>query len=205
MIRFGLRLAWPAAGRRVARLVVIAVAVALGVGLLLTTLAGVNAVNAQNARYAWLDSGTPAATEPGAVPSPIRCGGSLRDDYFDGREPSAGSTSPRPARTRRSRPGIPRLPRPGEYYASPGAARAAARHPGRPARRPLPRAARSATIGDAALPSPGLACSSSSAGTADELSRKQPMPTQVTSDRDDAPRATAPALPHRHRTPTAST
>jgi hypothetical protein len=30
--------------------------VTLGVGLLLVTLAGINAVNSQNARYAWLES-----------------------------------------------------------------------------------------------------------------------------------------------------
>ena len=36
---------------------IIAVAVALGVGMLLITLAGINAVNAQNARYAWLETG----------------------------------------------------------------------------------------------------------------------------------------------------
>ena len=139
-----------------ARLVVIAAAVALGVGLLLATLAGVNAVNAQNARYAWLNSGTPAATAPDAVPSPDPLWGSLTTDHFAGRSlirvdvAATGPDSPVP-------PGLPRLPGPGEYYASPALADAAAvgarptssadRYPGRQV----------GTIGDAALPSPGLA------------------------------------------------
>ena len=53
MIRLGLRLTL-AGGREAAiRLAITAVAVALGVMLLLAAVAGINAVNAQNSRYAW--------------------------------------------------------------------------------------------------------------------------------------------------------
>jgi hypothetical protein len=115
VIRLGLRLT-VAGGREAAvRLVVIAAAVALGVGLLLATVAGVNAVNALNARYAWLnaakakDAGTPAVDPALWL---------LRENYFHGETigrvdiAATGPTSPVP-------PGIPRLPGPGEYYASP--------------------------------------------------------------------------------------
>jgi len=64
MIRFGLHLTLRGGREAVVRLVVTAVAVALGVGLLLATLAAVHAVDTQNARYAWLNSGTPEATAP---------------------------------------------------------------------------------------------------------------------------------------------
>jgi cell division protein FtsX len=118
MIRFGLRLT-VAGGREAAiRLVLIAVAVAIGASLLLTTLALINAVDAQNSRYAWFNTGRQGNAEPS---------GSLwwmaRGDYFAERpmgrvdvavaSPTASPTSvPVP-------PGIPRLPAPGEYYASP--------------------------------------------------------------------------------------
>ena len=72
MVRFALRLAVAGGREAITRLIVIAAAVAVGVGLLSTTLAGVNAVNTQAARYEWL---TPPDT-----------GGPLlfaaRDDFF---------------------------------------------------------------------------------------------------------------------------
>ena len=153
MIRFGLHLTLRGGREAGIRLVVTAVAVALGVGLLLATLASVHAVDAQNARYAWLNSGTPEATAPDAVPSPDPLWGSLTNDHYAGRNlirvdlAATGPDSPVP-------PGLPRLPRPGEYYASPAMLallRSApydelgVRYPGRPV----------GTIGDAALPSPG--------------------------------------------------
>ena len=52
MIRFGLRLTLRGGRDAATRLVLIATAVAIGVGLLLATLAGLNAVNTQNARFA---------------------------------------------------------------------------------------------------------------------------------------------------------
>ena len=62
VIRFGLHLTLRSGREAVFRLVVTALAVALGVGLLLATLASVHAVDAQNARNAWMNSGTPEAT-----------------------------------------------------------------------------------------------------------------------------------------------
>jgi len=122
MIRLGLRLA-VAGGREAAvRLVIIALAVALGVGLLLAVLAGLNAVDAQNARYTWLNSGTQSTT---ASASPNAGAGAtdplwwvLREDYFHGQTlgrldvAATGPHAPVP-------PGVPRLPGPGEFYASP--------------------------------------------------------------------------------------
>ena len=56
MIRLGLRLTLNGGREAAARLAVTAAAVALGVGLLLITIAGINALNAQNARAAWLST-----------------------------------------------------------------------------------------------------------------------------------------------------
>ena len=84
MIRLGLRLTSRRRPGGAVRLVVTAAAVALGVGLLLVTLAGINAVNAQNARYAWLNwrHNARAPTEPPrrTRPPPTRCGGWLSLD-----------------------------------------------------------------------------------------------------------------------------
>ena len=64
MISFGLRLTLRSGRESVIRLIITAVAVALGVGMLLTTLAGVNAVNSQNARYAWFNTGVGGSGSP---------------------------------------------------------------------------------------------------------------------------------------------
>lgn len=118
MIGFGLRLAVRGGREAAVRLVVTAAAVALGVGLLLCTLAGVNAVNTQNARYAWLNSGTPEATAADATTSPDPLWGTLGTDFYHGKDiiridvAATGPRSPVP-------PGIPRLPGPGQYYVSP--------------------------------------------------------------------------------------
>jgi hypothetical protein len=150
VIRFGLRLTVRGGREAVTRLVLIAVAVAIGTGLLLTTLAGLNAVNTQNARYAWLETGS-AAVRPGP-PSTNPAWWLLSVDRFHGKLIArvdvavTGPDSPVP-------PGIPALPGPGQFYASPamskllaGTPRAelGARYPGRQA----------GTIGDAALPAP---------------------------------------------------
>ncbi|WP_106401476.1 ABC transporter permease [Actinocorallia populi] len=146
MIRLALRLAL-AGGREAAiRLTVIASAVALGAGLLLGCLAGINATGTQNARNAWLntEAGPPGATDP--------LWWLLRADTFDGRAiarvdvAATGPDSPVP-------PGLTRPPGPGEYHVSPAlgallrtvpAARLGDRFPGRPAD----------TLGRAALPGP---------------------------------------------------
>jgi hypothetical protein len=157
MIRFALRLAVAGGKEAAARLVIIAAAVALGVGLLLATLAGINGVNAQNARYAWLNTGGAALSAGGsggttgsAAPDPLWW--LLRGDYFDGQTigrvdvAATGPRSPVP-------PGLPRLPGPGEFYASPAlsallrstpADQLGDRYPGHQV----------GTIGPSALPSP---------------------------------------------------
>ncbi len=152
MIGLGLRLAVSGGREAVARLVVLAVAVGLGVGLLLTALATINAVNAQNDRHAWLWTGNtqePAGHAPTGT-DPLWW--STSGDDFGGQlvvrvnVAATGPTSPVP-------PGIPRDPAPGQYYASPALAsllrstpadELADRYPGQLA----------GTIGDAALPSP---------------------------------------------------
>lgn len=155
MIGFGLRLTVSGGRESAARLAVIVAAVGVGTGMLLTTLAGINAVNSQNARYAWLETGAGAPTPAGSVGA---SNGSdpvwwrLTGDEFHGAPigrvdvAPTGLHSPVP-------PGLPRLPRPGEYYASPAlsmllrstpAAELAARYPGRQV----------GTIGTDGLPSP---------------------------------------------------
>lgn len=156
MIRLGLRLTLGGGRQAAARLAVIAGAVAIGVTLLLITLASINAIGAQNQRAAWLATGsapashgsTAAASAPGADPlwwlvSTSRFGSQViyRVDVA-----GTGDRSPVP-------PGIPRLPGPGQFYVSPAlvsllrtapAAELGDRFPGR----------RIGTIGPAALPAP---------------------------------------------------
>ena len=115
MIRFGLRLA-AAGGREAAiRLVVIATAVALGTGLLLATLAGMNATQSQAQRYTWLNTGLSETTTGGAADPTWWL---LREEYFHSEQigrldvAGTGTDSPVP-------PGIPALPGAGEFYASP--------------------------------------------------------------------------------------
>jgi hypothetical protein len=112
MIGFGLRLAVAGGREALTRLVIIAAAVAVGAGLLLATLAGVNAVNTQLTRYA---SMFPNAST-GADADPLLW--STRQDYFQGKQivridvAATGPSAPTPI-------GILRTPGPGEYYASP--------------------------------------------------------------------------------------
>jgi hypothetical protein len=148
MIRFGLRLTLAGGREAAVRLSIIALAVALGVGMLLTALAGINGVTSQNDRYGWLSSGhVPAAAD---ATDPLWW--DLRIDTFSGLSlgrvdvaaTGPGSVVP---------PGMPRLPAPGEFYASPAltellavtpAAQLGDRLPGRQA----------GTLGAEALPSP---------------------------------------------------
>lgn len=149
MIAFSLRLAVSGGRQAVARLVMIAAAVAVGVGLLLSTLAAINAVGHSNQRQLWYNSGEPGWTRTAPV-DPLWWWN--HSDYYHGKSlfevdvAATGPTSPVP-------PGLSRLPAPGEYYASPALARLIRdtpadqlgdRFPGRLA----------GTIGDAALPSP---------------------------------------------------
>jgi hypothetical protein len=152
VIGLGLRLVINGGREAITRLVVLAVAVGLGVGLLLTVVAATNAVSTWNNRHAWFLTGTvfvpPGAATAGIAPlwwHPI-------GDTFDRQNiyrfdvAATGTSSPVP-------PGISGDPGPGQYYASPALAallrstpadQLADRYPGRLA----------GTIGAAALPSP---------------------------------------------------
>jgi hypothetical protein len=152
MIRLGLRLVASGGREALTRLVVLAVAVGLGVGLLLTAVAATNAALTWNNRHAWFWTGTasvPAGPSPAAI-APLWWHPS--GDTFDGRTitrfdvAATGASSPVP-------PGLSGDPAPGQYYASPALAallrsrpadELADRYPGRLA----------GVIGDAALPSP---------------------------------------------------
>jgi hypothetical protein len=152
VIPLGLRLVISGGREAVTRLVVLAVAVGLGVGLLLTVVAATNAVSTWNNRHAWFVTGT-AYVSPGPATAGIApLWWHPTGDTFDGRDiyrfdvAATGTSSPVP-------PGITRDPGPGQYYASPAlvallrstpADQLAGRYPGRLA----------GTIGDAALPSP---------------------------------------------------
>jgi hypothetical protein len=153
VIGLGLRLTVAGGKEALTRLTMIAIAVAIGVVLLLTTLAGLNAVNSQNARYAWLETGfTPSAATTTTTNQTEPVWWKLSADYYQGKQigridvAATGPNSPIP-------PGITELPEPGQYYASPAmtkllkstpAAQLGDRFPGRQV----------GTIGDAALPAP---------------------------------------------------
>ena len=153
MIGFGLRLTLRGGSEAAIRLLMTAAAVALGVGLLLITLAGINALIAQNDRTAWLNSGQGGGGPAGrAAPSADPLWWLLTTDQYATQSidrvdvAATGPRSPVP-------PGIPHLPGPGQYYASPAlsallrtapAARLGDRFPGH----------QIGTIGPAALPAP---------------------------------------------------
>jgi hypothetical protein len=151
MIRLGLRLTLGSGREAALRVLAVAATVAFGASLLLIALAGMNGLNAQTDRGAWLDTSTQTL--------PSTSGGSssrlwwlLSVDQFGNQAidrvdvAAAGPKAPVP-------PGIPHLPGPGEFYASPAltsllrsvpADELGDRFPGR----------RIGTIGAAALPSP---------------------------------------------------
>ncbi|MFI1993399.1 FtsX-like permease family protein [Actinoplanes sp. NPDC020271] len=150
MIGLGLRLAVAGGREAVVRLAVLAAAVAVGVGMLLATVAGINAVHAQNMRYPWLNSGvTSAATGPEAR-DPVLW--AAREDYFHGHPTVridvavSGPDGPVP-------PGMSALPGPGEYYVSPALDRLLRDHPADQLRDRFP-GRQTAVLGDDALPSP---------------------------------------------------
>ncbi|EFC85143.1 hypothetical protein FrEUN1fDRAFT_1772 [Parafrankia sp. EUN1f] len=88
---------------------------ALGVGMLLATLAGMNAVKAQNLRYGWLNTAIAPDSTQGSGDGLWWL---LREDYYHSESigridvASLGPGVPVP-------PGIPRLPADGEFYVSP--------------------------------------------------------------------------------------
>jgi len=153
MIRLAVRLTLSGGREAITRLVITAVAVAVGVGLLLAALAASTAVDAQNLRTGWLYN-TGSQSSPAASAS----GPGSEWWYYSwdgyGSQPinrvdvaALGPHAPVP-------PGIPALPGPGQYYASPAmaallrsvpAAELGDRYPGHQV----------GTIGPSALESPG--------------------------------------------------
>jgi hypothetical protein len=149
MISLGVRLTVAGGREAAARFVIIAAAVAVGAGLLLATVAGVNALNKQTARYAWLNTGV-SDTPTSTTAAPLWW--ETREDYFHGRSigridvAATGDTSPVP-------PGIPRLPHAGEYYVSPALAALIAGNPADQLADRYP-GQQAGIIGDDALPAP---------------------------------------------------
>ena len=149
MIRLGLRLSLNGGKEAMLRVFVTAAAVALGVGLLLAALAGVNGLNAQTDRGAWLDSAA-QASRPTSTSDGLWWLSSI--DQFDRQAidrvdvAAAGPNAPVP-------PGISHLPGPGEYYASPALRTLVASQPANELRDRFP-GRQIGTIGAVALPSP---------------------------------------------------
>jgi hypothetical protein len=115
MIRLGLRLTFGSGREALLRVLVTAAAVALGVGLLLAALAGINGLHAQSDRGAWLNSAvqpTPPTSPASGLwwePSTDSFGGQLIDQIDVA---AVGPDAPIP-------PGMTRLPGAGQYFASP--------------------------------------------------------------------------------------
>jgi len=149
MIRLGLRLTLGSGREAALRVLVTAAAVALGVGLLLASLAGFNGVHAQTDRAAWLDTSAqaspPASSSDGLwwLSSTDQFGNQVIDQVDLA---AAGPKAPVP-------PGIPHLPGPGEYYASPALTTLLQSEPANELRDRYP-GHQIGTIGAAALPSP---------------------------------------------------
>jgi len=149
VIRLGLRLTLGSGREAALRVLVTAAAVALGVGMLLACLAGANGLHAQTDRGAWLDTSAQAV-------APTSTSGRLwwltSTDEFSNQEidrvdiAAAGPNAPVPQ-------GIPHLPGPGEYYASPALTTLLRSEPANELRDRYP-AHQIGTIGAAALPSP---------------------------------------------------
>ncbi len=165
MIRLAVRLTVNGGREAVTRLVITAIAVALGVGLLLAALAADNAIGAQSLRTGWFEStsatlpngtgkiqvsrrtGTPASTRASSPEWWLASYDAYDSQRIERVDVAAlGPHAPVP-------PGITRLPGTGQYYASPAlitllrsvpAGRLADRFPGRLI----------GTVGPAALESP---------------------------------------------------
>ncbi|HEU5267871.1 MAG TPA: FtsX-like permease family protein [Jatrophihabitans sp.] len=158
MIWLGVRLTLSGGREAITRLALIAIAVAVGGGLLLTALAGLHAVQSQNARYAWLETGFPGSNAPagdtshGTKPASDSLWWRLHADYFQGATigrvdlAATGPDSPVP-------PGIAKLPGPGQFYASPALAKLLRETPRDQLGDRYP-GTQVGTIGDAALPAP---------------------------------------------------
>ena len=152
MIRLGLRLSLNGGTEAMVRVFITAAAVALGVGLLLAALAGVNGLRAQTDRGAWLDTSAQASPSTSGTStsdglwwlSSVDQFGSQAIDRVD--VAAAGPNAPVP-------PGVAHLPGPGEYYASPALTTLIASQPANELRERFP-GRQIGTIGASALPSP---------------------------------------------------
>ena len=117
MIRLALRLTVAGGREALTRLVAIVLAVAIGVALLLATLAGINAINGQNARYAWLETGfTPESRTAAQGVDPLWW--QVTGDTYGSKAVARVDLAPTGPRAPMP-PGIAHLPGPGEFYASP--------------------------------------------------------------------------------------
>ncbi len=127
MIRFGLRLSTRGGKESLVRLIVMALAVSVGVAMLLLTMATINGLGAQNSRGAWMatsprfGNGQPNFARPGA-PSTATTSHTIwwlvTSSQFENQlivRVDAAAVGAHPVVP----PGIPRLPGPGEFYASP--------------------------------------------------------------------------------------
>ena len=149
MIRLGLRLTLGSGREAALRVLVTAAAVALGVGLLLAALAGVNGLHAQTDRGAWLDTSAQASPP---ISASDRLWWLSSTDQFSNQAidrvdvAATGPSAPVP-------PGLFHLPGPGEYYASPALTALLNSEPANELRDRYP-GRQVGTIGAAALPSP---------------------------------------------------
>lgn len=149
MIRLGLRLTLGSGREAALRVLVTAAAVALGVGLLLASLAGVNGLHAQTDRGAWLDTSAQASRPTSTSDrlwwlSSTDQFGNQAIDQID--VAATGPNAPVP-------PGLPHLPGPGQFYASPALTTLLKSVPANELRDRFP-GHQIGTIGAAALPSP---------------------------------------------------
>ncbi|HEY3977704.1 MAG TPA: FtsX-like permease family protein [Streptosporangiaceae bacterium] len=122
MVRFGLRLTLRGGREGLVRLIVTAVAVAIGVAILLSVLADFNAFRTTNGRPCWeCTAGAPVTAAAQARPGAGAELWNFGDDIYAGQTierlsvAALGPGAPVP-------PGVSRLPGPGQYDASPALA-----------------------------------------------------------------------------------
>ncbi len=180
MIRLGLRLTLGGGRESVIRFVATGLAVAIGVAMLLATLASVNAIGAQNSRGAWLTSATTApfghrngnAGGPGGTGGPVGLGENGTSGTLD---QSASTAAPlwwlvntelygsqlilrvdvaATGSTSPVAPGMTRVPGPGQYYVSPALASLMKRVPANELAERFS-GQEIGVIGASAIPSPG--------------------------------------------------
>jgi hypothetical protein len=152
MVRFGLRLTLRGGREGLVRLIVTAAAVAVGVAILLAVLADFNAFRTTNGRPCWECTAGPQVTATRAAPAARAELWNYADDIYAGQTierlavAALGPGAPVP-------PGISRLPRPGQYYASPALAALLRRVPRDELGDRFP-GAQAGTIGERALSGP---------------------------------------------------